>query len=165
MSRPASTRSAVRIGCDWSCHRLDDTPQARRVDRTGARRRCLLPRPRADRDDEGLRRVVAEVTLAPLAAGKDEIEPELVVGVVTSFRISVGRDWLRLQARKALRRKRKARRLQRTAVERNDTVEEPDDDCAKGLQRVAEPDLDGTVGGVVGRLQRETRAWRPSAPV
>ena len=70
--------------------RLDDTPQARLVDRTGSPLQVpVAATTRADRDDEGLRWVVAEVTLAPLAAGEYEIELELAGGVATSFAFSV----------------------------------------------------------------------------
>ncbi len=70
--------------------RLDDTPQARLVDRTGSPLQVpVAATTRADRDDEGLRWVVAEVTLAPLAAGDYEIELELAGGVATSFAFSV----------------------------------------------------------------------------
>ena len=70
--------------------RIDGVPQARMVDRTGS----LLQVPvastaRADADDEGLRWVVADVTLAPLAAGDYEIEIELTGGVKTSVVFSV----------------------------------------------------------------------------
>ena len=70
--------------------RLDGTPQARLVDRTGSPLQVpVAATTRADRDDEGLRWVVAEVTLAPLAAGEYEIELELAGGVATSFAFSV----------------------------------------------------------------------------
>jgi hypothetical protein len=44
---------------------------------------------RADADDEGLRWVVAEVALAPLAAGDYEIELELAGGASHGFPFSI----------------------------------------------------------------------------
>jgi len=70
--------------------RLDATPQARLVDRTGSPLQVpVAATARADAEDEGLRWVVAEVALAPLAAGDYEIELELTGGVTTSFGFSV----------------------------------------------------------------------------
>jgi len=70
--------------------RLDGTPQARLVDRTGSPLQVpVAATSRADTGDEGLRWVVAEVTLAPLASGDYEIELELAGGVATSFAFSV----------------------------------------------------------------------------
>ena len=70
--------------------RLDGAPQARLVDRTGSPLQVpVAATSRADTGDEGLRWVVAEVTLAPLASGDYEIELELAGGVATSFAFSV----------------------------------------------------------------------------
>ena len=74
--------------------RLDATPQARLVDRTGSPLQVpVAATSRADTGDEGLRWVVAEVTLAPLAAGDYEIELELAGGV--SHELCVQRRALR----------------------------------------------------------------------
>ena len=70
--------------------RLDGAPQARLVDRTGSPLQVpVASTVRADAGDEGLRWVVAEVTLAPLAAGDYEIELELAGGVSHGFPFSV----------------------------------------------------------------------------
>jgi VWFA-related protein len=70
--------------------RLDGAPQARLVDRTGSPLQVpVASSARADADDEGLRWVVAEVTLAPLATGNYEIELELAGGASHGFLFSV----------------------------------------------------------------------------
>jgi hypothetical protein len=70
--------------------RLDGASQARLVDRTGSPLQVpVASSARADADDEGLRWVVADVTLAPLATGDYEIELELAGGVTTSFAFSI----------------------------------------------------------------------------
>jgi VWFA-related protein len=70
--------------------RLDGAPQARLVDRTGNPLQVpVTSSARADADDEGLRWVVAEVALAPLAAGDYEIELELAGGASHGFPFSI----------------------------------------------------------------------------
>lgn len=70
--------------------RLDGVPQARLVDRTGSPLQVpVASSSRADAGDEGLRWVVAEVALAPLASGDYEIELELTGGVSAGFQFSV----------------------------------------------------------------------------
>ena len=70
--------------------RLDAAPQARLVDRTGSPLQVpVASTTRADAGDEGLRWVVAEVTLAPLAAGDYEIELELAGGASHGFPFSI----------------------------------------------------------------------------
>ena len=91
MSRRPTRASAARIALRLEfATRLDGTPQARLVDRTGSPLQVpVAATSRADTGDEGLRWVVAEVTLAPLASGDYEIELELAGGVATSFAFSV----------------------------------------------------------------------------
>ena len=70
--------------------RLDGAPQARLVDRTGSPLQVpVASSVRADADDEGLRWVVAEVMLAPLATGDYEIELELAGGPSNGFTFSI----------------------------------------------------------------------------
>jgi VWFA-related protein len=70
--------------------RLDSTPQARLMDRTGNPLGVpVTATSRADQEDEGVRWVVAEVVLAPLASGEYEVELELAGGVTASFPFSV----------------------------------------------------------------------------
>ena len=69
---------------------LDGTPSARLVDRVGSPLQVpVTATTRADAGDEGLRWVVAEVALAPLAAGDYEMELELTGGASHSFPFSV----------------------------------------------------------------------------
>ena len=70
--------------------RLDGAPQARLVDRTGTPLQVpVSSSARADADDEGLRWVVAEVALAPLAPGDYEIELELAGGPSNGFPFTI----------------------------------------------------------------------------
>jgi len=68
----------------------DAAPQARLVDRTGSPLQVpVASTTRTDAGDEGLRWVVAEGTLAPLAAGDYEIELELAGGASHGFPFSI----------------------------------------------------------------------------
>lgn len=70
--------------------RLDGTPIGRLVDRAGNVLQVpVVAQSRPDEDEVGLRWVVAEVALAPLAQGEYEVEVEVPSGGTHNFRFSL----------------------------------------------------------------------------
>jgi hypothetical protein len=70
--------------------RLDSAPVGRLVDRTGGILQVpVVVTSRADEGEEGLRWIVAEVALAPLAQGEYEVEVEVPSGGTHSFKLTL----------------------------------------------------------------------------